>query len=90
MMHPGLLAERMSSPLQRTQAAADKLIILTLFVAWPAWLAFLALDAVRFRLSHLPIGAQVAGGAPHPCRDVRVLPHLAREQLRGAGGEIQR
>ncbi len=58
---PGLLAERMSSPLQRTQAAADKLIILTLFVAWPAWLAFLALDAVRFRLSHLPIGAQVAG-----------------------------
>jgi protein-S-isoprenylcysteine O-methyltransferase Ste14 len=58
---PGLLAERMSSPLQRTQAAADKLIILTLFVAWPAWLVFLALDAKRYRLSHLPIWAQVAG-----------------------------
>ena len=58
---PGLLAERMSSPFQRAQAAADKLIILTLCIAWPAWLVFLALDAVRFRLSHLPVWAQVAG-----------------------------
>jgi len=58
---PGLLAERMSSPLQRTQAAADKVIMLILFIAWPAWLVFLALDAQRFRLSHLPIWAQVAG-----------------------------
>jgi protein-S-isoprenylcysteine O-methyltransferase Ste14 len=58
---PGLLAERMSSPLQRSQAAADKLFVLCLIVAWPAWLVFLALDAVRFRLSHLPVWAQVAG-----------------------------
>jgi len=58
---PGLLAERMSSPLQRGQATGDKVIILSLFVAWPAWLVFLALDAMRFRLSHLPISVQVAG-----------------------------
>ena len=58
---PGLLAERMASPFQRSQAAADKLFILALFVTWPGWLVFLALDAVRFRLSHLPLWVQVAG-----------------------------
>ncbi|MBO0712874.1 MAG: hypothetical protein J2P47_16500, partial [Acetobacteraceae bacterium] len=58
---PGLLAERMSSPLQRSQAAADKAFILCLMVAWPAWLAFMALDAVRFRWSHLPVWTQVIG-----------------------------
>lgn len=58
---PGLLAERMASPLQRGQAAADKAILLCLLVAWPAWLAFMALDAVRFRWSHLPVWIEVLG-----------------------------
>ena len=58
---PGLLAERMSSPFQRGQAAADKVFLLFVCIAWPAWLAFLALDAERFRLSHLPASAQAAG-----------------------------
>jgi protein-S-isoprenylcysteine O-methyltransferase Ste14 len=58
---PGLLRERMSSPLQRAQAAADKAFMLFLFVAWPAWLAFMALDAVRFRWSHLPVWVQALG-----------------------------
>jgi protein-S-isoprenylcysteine O-methyltransferase Ste14 len=59
---PGLLAERMSSPFQRGQAAADKVLMLAIVVAWPAWLVFLALDAVRFRLSHLPVWVEAAGG----------------------------
>jgi len=58
---PGLLAERMSSPIQRGQAAADKVLMLAIFIAWPAWLALMALDAVRFRLSHLPAWIEVAG-----------------------------
>ncbi|HLH87628.1 MAG TPA: isoprenylcysteine carboxylmethyltransferase family protein [Xanthobacteraceae bacterium] len=58
---PGLLAERISSPIQRGQAAADKMILLFICVAWPAWLVFIALDAQRWRLSHLPIWAQGAG-----------------------------
>lgn len=58
---PGLLAERMSSPIQRGQATADKVLLLCICVAWPAWLVFLALDAMRFRLSHLPVWTQVAG-----------------------------
>jgi protein-S-isoprenylcysteine O-methyltransferase Ste14 len=58
---PGLLAERMSSPLQRGQAAGDKALLLFLFVAWPAWLVFMALDAVRFEWSHLPAWAQILG-----------------------------
>ena len=58
---PGLLRERMSSPLQRAQAPADKVFMLCLFVAWPAWLVVMALDAVRFRWSHLPVWANVLG-----------------------------
>jgi len=58
---PGLLRERTSSPFQRAQAAADKVLMLVLFVAWPAWLAFMALDAVRFRWSHLPMWMQPLG-----------------------------
>lgn len=58
---PGLLAERMSSPLQRGQAAGDKVLLLCLFIAWPAWLVFMALDAARFEWSHLPAWTQVAG-----------------------------
>lgn len=58
---PGLLRERMSSPLQRAQAGADKAFMLCLFVAWPAWLVFMAFDAVRFRWSHLPIWVNVLG-----------------------------
>jgi protein-S-isoprenylcysteine O-methyltransferase Ste14 len=58
---PGLLAERASSPFQRGQAAGDKLFLLFICVAWPAWLVFIALDARRWQLSHLPAWAQVAG-----------------------------
>jgi protein-S-isoprenylcysteine O-methyltransferase Ste14 len=58
---PGLMAERMSSPIQRGQAAADKVFMLCLFIAWPAWLAFMALDSMRYRLSHLPPWIQVVG-----------------------------
>jgi protein-S-isoprenylcysteine O-methyltransferase Ste14 len=51
----------MSSPLQRSQAGADKAFILCLMVAWPSWLALMALDAVRFRWSPLPVWPQVLG-----------------------------
>jgi protein-S-isoprenylcysteine O-methyltransferase Ste14 len=58
---PGLLAERMASPLQRGQAAGDKALLLCLVIAWPAWLVLMALDAVRFRWSHLPAWTEMPG-----------------------------
>jgi protein-S-isoprenylcysteine O-methyltransferase Ste14 len=58
---PGLLAERMASPLQRGQAAGDKALLLCLVIAWPAWLVFMALDAVRFRWSHLTAWTEMPG-----------------------------
>ena len=58
---PGLLAERMSSPVQRGQAAGDKALLLCLVIAWPAWLVFMALDAVRFQWSHLPAWTEIPG-----------------------------
>jgi protein-S-isoprenylcysteine O-methyltransferase Ste14 len=58
---PGLLAERMRSPIQRDQERGDRLFMMSLLVLWPAWLAFMALDAVRFRLSQVPLWAQAIG-----------------------------
>ncbi len=58
---PGLLAERMSPPLQRGQERLDKVFMLSVIVLWCAWLVLMAFDAVRFRWSHLPAWAEPAG-----------------------------
>ena len=58
---PALLAERMSSPLQRDQERLDKLFMLSVIVLWCAWLVFMALDAARFRWSHLPAWTEAIG-----------------------------
>src|SRR5262249_49585367 len=50
-------------PIQRGQPRGDKVFMLVLMVLWVAWLIFMALDAVRLRLSHVPIWAQVVGAA---------------------------
>src|SRR5215469_4532821 len=60
---PALLAERLKPPIQRGQPRGDKVFMSILMVVWAAWLIFMALDAVRFRLSHVPIGAQAVGAA---------------------------
>jgi protein-S-isoprenylcysteine O-methyltransferase Ste14 len=59
---PGLLAERMGSPIQRGQELRDKIFMGVVFVGWHAWLIFIALDR-RFDLSHVPVWAQVLGAA---------------------------
>ena len=58
---PALMAERMGSPIQRDQEPRDKIFMVTLMIGWFAWLVFMALDAVRFRLSHVPVWGQVIG-----------------------------
>ena len=60
---PALLAERLKPPIQRDQAPRDKIFMSLLVVLWIAWLTFMALDAERFHLSHVPVWAQVAGAA---------------------------
>jgi protein-S-isoprenylcysteine O-methyltransferase Ste14 len=58
---PDLLTERLKPPLQRDQERWDKVFMSSIMVLWSAWLALMALDAVRFRLSHLPGWAQAVG-----------------------------
>jgi protein-S-isoprenylcysteine O-methyltransferase Ste14 len=60
---PGLLAERMKSPVQKDQKAWDRLFLLGVAVGYFAWLALMAWDARRMAWSHVPLWAQVAGGA---------------------------
>jgi protein-S-isoprenylcysteine O-methyltransferase Ste14 len=58
---PDLLAERLKPPFQRDQERGDKVFMAALVVMWFGWLVLMGLDAVRFRLSHLPVWAQVLG-----------------------------
>lgn len=58
---PDLLAQRIASPVQREQAAWDRIFMSCMIVFFIAWLAIMGLDAVRFQASHVPVWAQAAG-----------------------------
>lgn len=59
---PGLLAARLSSPLQQGQPIWDKLFLLIFILIWLGWLALMGLDAMRWRSSVLPIWLNILGG----------------------------
>jgi protein-S-isoprenylcysteine O-methyltransferase Ste14 len=58
---PGLLRERLSSPLQKDQTPADKIVLPLLLLLMMAWLVFMAFDAVRFGWSSVPAWIQAIG-----------------------------
>ncbi|HSU15163.1 isoprenylcysteine carboxylmethyltransferase family protein [Longimicrobium sp.] len=60
---PALLAERITGIGSAGQKRWDKIFILLANVAFIAWLALMALDAVRFRWSHVPVWVQGIGAA---------------------------
>jgi hypothetical protein len=58
---PGLLRERMGSPVQHDQPAADKILLIALLLFMFAWLVLMGLDAKRFAWSSVPTLMQVLG-----------------------------
>jgi protein-S-isoprenylcysteine O-methyltransferase Ste14 len=58
---PELLAERMSSPIQRGQPLWDKVFVTAVLVLFVAWLIVMPLDAVRFGWSEVPDWIQLMG-----------------------------
>jgi protein-S-isoprenylcysteine O-methyltransferase Ste14 len=58
---PALLAQRIASPVQREQAAWDRIFMICMIVFFVAWMVIMGLDAVRFRASHVPVWAQAVG-----------------------------
>jgi protein-S-isoprenylcysteine O-methyltransferase Ste14 len=63
---PGLLRERMGSPVQRDQPAADKVLLIVLLLFIFAWLVVMGLDAKRFAWSSVPTSVQVLGHGAEP------------------------
>ena len=63
---PGLLKERMGGLFQEGQAFWDKVFMGLIVVVWYGWLVLMALDARRWRLSHLPPPLTWAGAALVP------------------------
>jgi protein-S-isoprenylcysteine O-methyltransferase Ste14 len=58
---PALLRERLGAPIQQGQSAADKIVLCTLILLIFGWLVLMALDAVRFAWSSVPIALQAVG-----------------------------
>jgi protein-S-isoprenylcysteine O-methyltransferase Ste14 len=58
---PGLLAERLAPPIQHGQERQDKVFMASMAVLWICWHIFMALDAVRYRLSHVTPWTQWIG-----------------------------
>ncbi|TIU39694.1 MAG: isoprenylcysteine carboxylmethyltransferase family protein, partial [Mesorhizobium sp.] len=57
---PGLMNERLRPPIQKTQAAADKIELSILLIGIFAWLALMGLD-FRFGWSAAPVWVQAVG-----------------------------
>jgi protein-S-isoprenylcysteine O-methyltransferase Ste14 len=53
----------MAAPVQREQAAWDRIFMICMLIFFTAWLIVMGLDAVRFRVSQLPLWLQVVGAA---------------------------
>jgi len=58
--NPGLLQERLNFS-QQNQKTWDKVFILLFYLFFFGWLVLIALDAVRFHWSHMPLVLQVVG-----------------------------
>jgi protein-S-isoprenylcysteine O-methyltransferase Ste14 len=58
---PELLAERMSSPIQREQPLWDKVFVAAVLVLFVLWLILMPLDAVRYGWSEVPGWLQLLG-----------------------------
>ncbi|TPK42778.1 isoprenylcysteine carboxylmethyltransferase family protein [Mesorhizobium sp. B2-5-4] len=59
---PGLMNERLSSPIQKNQTAADKILLSILLLAILGWQIFMGFD-FRFGWSAVPVWVQVIGAA---------------------------
>ncbi len=59
---PGLLRERLSSPLQAGQPVWDKTILSAFLLVYFTSFVIMALDAVRWQTSHMSLWGEVAGG----------------------------
>ena len=58
---PQLLAERMTGPWRPDRKGYDKIFVPIFLASLMAWLAVIALDAVRFHWSNVPVWLQVIG-----------------------------
>src|SRR6185436_905280 len=58
---PGLLRERLASPVQRGQETWDRVFLIALMIGFTAWLAFAAWDAARQGFAAVPPSVKALG-----------------------------
>ena len=70
---PGLLKERLGSPIQKGQTFWDKVVMLMMIVIWYGWIVLMALDVKRWHLSEAPDWATYTGAVLIPLGFLAVL-----------------
>ncbi len=70
---PGLLKERMGGAFQKGQSLADKVFMTFMLLAWYGWIVLMALDARRWRFSHMPVALNAVGALLIPLGFLFVL-----------------
>ncbi len=64
---PELLRARLGGPFAQGQPGWDKVLLPVIMLVYLGWLGLMPLDAVRFRLSHVPVFLQCLGGLCLAC-----------------------
>lgn len=86
---PALLAARMGSPVQKDQPLWDRVFMIGAVLSWNAWLVLMALDAQRWRISHMPVWLDVVGGLLVVLGFAAVMPVFAANSFAAPVVKIQ-
>lgn len=86
---PGLLEQRLSSPIQSGQPAWDKAIMSVFMLLYMGSFVVMALDAVRWRTTNMPIWAEAAGALCILASYVIILRVLAENSFAAPVVKIQ-
>lgn len=70
---PGLLKERVGSPVQKGQPLWDKVLVPVMLLTWYGWLVLMALDVKRWHLSDAPPWVTYTGALLIPLGVLAVL-----------------
>jgi protein-S-isoprenylcysteine O-methyltransferase Ste14 len=86
---PGLLAARLSGPMQKGQPLWDKLFMLGAVGGWCAWLVVMALDAQRWHSSHMPVWLEALGGILVAGCFIAIMPVFAANSFASPAVRVQ-
>jgi protein-S-isoprenylcysteine O-methyltransferase Ste14 len=87
---PALLASRMNVGARKDQPLWDRVFLLGFIAFWFVWLAFMAADAQRWHISHMPVWLNVVGGVLIVLGFAATLPVFVANSFAAPAIEVQK